>query len=36
MAGEGGGRGAYQCGSLEAAVYFKRPVLFSAFNMTSD
>ena len=31
-----GGRGAYQCGSLEAAVYFKRPVLFSAFNMTSD
>ena len=32
----GGGGGAYQCGSLEAAVYFKWPVLFSAINMMSD
>ena len=28
--------GAYKCGSLEAAVYVKLPILFSAFNMMSD
>ena len=28
--------GAYNCESLEAAVYVKWPILFSAFNMTSD
>ena len=35
-----GGEGAvYQCGSLEvleASVYVKWPILFSAFNMMSD
>ena len=36
---KGGGGGAYQCGSLEvldASVYVKWPILFSAFNMMSD
>ena len=31
-----GRRGAYKCESLEAAVYGKQPILFSAFNMMSD
>ena len=36
MTGRRGGVGAYKCGSLEAAVYVKWPILFSAFNVTSD
>ena len=36
MARGGGGGVAYQCGSLEAAVYVKWPILFSTFNMMSD
>ena len=37
--GGGVGEGGYQCGSLEvleASVYVKWPILFSAFNMMSD
>ena len=36
MTGRRDGVGAYKCGSLEAAVYVKWPILFSAFNMMSD
>ena len=36
QANDWGRRGAYKCESLEAAVYGKQPILFSAFNMMSD